>query len=154
MATTRTTININLAMAEGLSAQAVERGVRAATSEAKARLIGDVLSTPGKGRIYTHYFFTYNGRLIRGKKRDKPHRASAPGDAPAVDDGGLRQSVQSEVSNTSNGSVGVVSVNKEYAEHLQFGTEKMAPRPFMNILIRDYGKRIQEAFTRYARLPR
>ena len=29
-------------------------------------LIGDVLSTPGKGRVYTHYFFMYQGRLIRG----------------------------------------------------------------------------------------
>jgi hypothetical protein len=152
--TVRTTVRINLNVAGEISQEAVLRGVRGATIEAKARLKGDVLGEPGTGRTYTHKFFTdKQGRLrVGGLREGGPHTASAPGRAPAPDTGRLRQSVQSEVFSTPEGALGVVSVNAEYAEHLQFGTEKVAPRPFMDILIREYSDRIRAAFEQYARV--
>ena len=141
--TARTTVQIDLTLAGNLSQAAVERGVRAATSEAEARLKGDVLGRPGTGIVYEKY----NPR--------RTHRASIPGAAPAPDTGaaGLRGSVSKEVFAMPDGALGLVSVNKEYAAALQFGTDRVKPRPFLDILIREYGARIQAAFNQYARLP-
>lgn len=55
------------------------------------------------------------------------HRASAPGEAPAMDTGALASSIQVA---PERGSTYVVFTNQEYAAHLEFGTVKMAPRPF------------------------
>lgn len=55
------------------------------------------------------------------------HQASAPGEAPAIDTGVLAASIQTEV----NGTEGQVFTNAETAEMLEFGTVKMAARPFM-----------------------
>lgn len=139
MATTRTTINIDLAIAEQLSQDAVERGVRAATLETKNLVINE-LSQRGTGRAY--------------KRGQKVHVASAPGNPPAPDTGRLRGSTQSEVMSTQNGAVGIVSVNTEYAAALELGTERIAPRPFISTVAREGAKRIAAVFTRYARLPR
>ena len=56
------------------------------------------------------------------------HQASAPGEAPAIDTGNLINSLQIEETGDLEMTV---SVNAEYAEALEFGTSKMAPRPFM-----------------------
>ena len=77
------------------------------------RVVADIqreLSTPGQGAQY--------GR----------HRASAPGDAPAVDTGRLRQSISAVRIDTGHWRVGT---NVEYALYLEFGTRKIAARPFM-----------------------
>lgn len=137
--TARVSVNINLALAEELSRGAVERGVRAATIDAKNITI-DLLSRPGKGEVYR-----------RGKS--VVHRASAPGDPPAPDTGRLRGSTQGEVFATADGALGVVSVNTEYAAALELGTEKMAPRPYISRLATDYAARLQAVFARFARLP-
>jgi HK97 gp10 family phage protein len=139
MANARVTIDINIPLADDISQAAILRGVRGATVEAK-NLVIDKLSQPGKGRVYR-----------RGVSA--VHRASAPGDPPAVDTGRLRGSTQSEVMATSSGAFGIVSVNTEYAAYLEFGTEKIAPRPFMSAVLREGVGRIREAFIRYARIP-
>ncbi len=136
--TTRTTVNINLALAENVSQQAVERGVRAATIDAKGLMIG-ILNQPGTGRAY--------------QRKSVTHVASAPGEPPAPDTGRLRNSTQGEVFATSDGALGVVSVNTEYAAALELGTDKIAARPFISRLARDYSARIQAVFARFARLP-
>lgn len=139
MATTRTTINIDLALAQRLTGEAVERGVRAATIETKNLVINE-LSQRGTGKAYA-----------RGQK---VHVASAPGKPPAPDTGRLRNSTQSEVTRTQTGAVGVVSVNTEYAAALELGTERIAPRPFISTVAREGAARILAAFTRFSRLPR
>jgi hypothetical protein len=55
------------------------------------------------------------------------HIASAPYEAPAVDSGFLieRSIYQESVSKLHF----VVGSNIKYSEHLEFGTQKMAPRP-------------------------
>lgn len=55
------------------------------------------------------------------------HQASAPGEAPAVDTGNLFNSIKAEMTGPK---VGVVFTNVEYAPILEFGSAKMAARPF------------------------
>lgn len=57
------------------------------------------------------------------------HKASGPGEPPAPDTGNLKNSVWTGVDGEK--LVGNVSVGAEYGAFLEFGTAKMAPRPFM-----------------------
>jgi HK97 gp10 family phage protein len=57
----------------------------------------------------------------------KIHRASAPGEAPAVDTANLRNSIETD---KIKEGLHAVSTNAEYAAGLEFGTPKMAARPF------------------------
>lgn len=61
------------------------------------------------------------------------HTASAPGESPAVDTGFLTNSIQVE----ANGLQAIVGTNAEYAEHLEFGTAFIAPRPFFDPAFED-----------------
>lgn len=67
-----------------------------------------------------------SGRLYRRGKRT--HQASAPGEAPAVDTGILRASIAT----ARDGELrAVVQVGADYGIWLEFGTRRMAPRPFL-----------------------
>ncbi len=62
----------------------------------------------------------------RGVNNDKVHRASAPGEAPATDTGGLVISIYNE----SRGKYAkAIGSRLDYAYYLEFGTFKMAKRP-------------------------
>jgi len=78
------------------------------------RIAKNSMSLPKHGKVYK-----------RGKKK---HRASAPGEAPAIDMGNLVNSI--EVIKESAG-VDVVAVHAEYGAALEFGTEHIKARPFM-----------------------
>jgi HK97 gp10 family phage protein len=69
-----------------------------------------------------------SGRFYR-RGKDRIHLASAAGQAPAIDYGHLIDSIQQKLYKTVIG--GEVFTNSEYAEPLEFGTRKMAPRPSM-----------------------
>lgn len=56
------------------------------------------------------------------------HRSSAPGEAPAVDTGTLINSIGVKMPNEL---LAVVYAGVEYALHLELGTVRIAPRPFM-----------------------
>lgn len=56
------------------------------------------------------------------------HRASAPGEAPAVDTGRLFNSIFFEMVSPTKGRV---TVNAPYAAYLEDGTVHMAVRPFV-----------------------
>jgi HK97 gp10 family phage protein len=75
-----------------------------------------------------------SGRFYR-RGADRIHLASAPGQAPAIDYGHLIDSIQQKLYTTVIG--GEVFTNSEYAEPLEFGTRKMAPRPFMAPALED-----------------
>lgn len=75
------------------------------------------LSQQGSGKMY--------------KIEGKTHQASAPGEAPTVLSGDLRASITHFVGKFGGTITGIVSTNMEYAPKLEFGTRKMAPRPFM-----------------------
>jgi len=70
--------------------------------------------------------------IVYSKKRSKSgksveHRASAPGEAPATDEGILANSIKAEI----DGKKAEIVADTEYAAWLEFGTQKMQPRPFM-----------------------
>jgi HK97 gp10 family phage protein len=79
---------------------------------------------------------TMNGNALPLVKRWKPHRASAPGEAPATDTGRLVNSIVVESSAKREGNELVAKVFAgrgavKYARMLEFGTAKIRPRPFM-----------------------
>lgn len=57
----------------------------------------------------------------------RKHRASAAGEAPATDTGRLANSIQADI----QGKQATVYTTLEYAPWLEFGTQKIEPRPFM-----------------------
>ena len=56
------------------------------------------------------------------------HRASAPGEAPAIDTGNLLNSGYHKMTGPTEGEVGF---GAEYAVYLEMGSVRMAPRPFL-----------------------
>lgn len=93
------------------------------------------LSKPGKGRVYTTYFFQKGGKLYAWPKRNKPHRASKPGDPPAVDEGILRASYGHDAQLTQKGAELVIASGDKKAPYLEFGTSQMKPRPHLRPLM-------------------
>ena len=60
---------------------------------------------------------------------------SAPGDPPGVDTGALRASMKAEKGDQD--MTAIVYAGVEYAPYLEFGTERMAARPFFTpVLLR------------------
>jgi hypothetical protein len=106
------------------------------------------LSKPGQGRVYTTYFFMGMSpggpKLYAIGKRDKPHRASAPGDPPAVDEGVLRASYGHSVERTASGGTLTIGSGDEKAPWLEFGTSRMKPRPHVRPLMARNRQRIRD----------
>lgn len=68
--------------------------------------------------------------MVRKVSTPGPPRSS-PGSPPHVDTGDLRKSLQPEVVRTGNTIRGTVSSSVPHALMLEYGTSKMAARPFM-----------------------
>lgn len=68
------------------------------------------------------------GRIYKVSKTGKLHQASAPGEAPAIDTANLVNSIQHEQVGRRDART---FTNTEYGPPLEFGTAKMAARPFM-----------------------
>lgn len=64
----------------------------------------------------------------RGKGRKRIHQASADGEPPAVDFGTLSNSIKIESVKTGTARV---NIGAAHGVHLEFGTRKMAARPFV-----------------------
>lgn len=115
--------------------------VRGSAENIRARAVDAIHDGPKTGRIYgaetAVSFTTKDGKSAdftahRGRKLgdDKVHQASAPGEAPANDEGNLAASIHTEhVSDLAS----EVVVGAAYGDALEHGTEdgKIAPRPFM-----------------------
>lgn len=104
----------------------LEAGALVAETNVKLRL-----SSPGTGHEYTH------GSVV--------HQASAPGQPPAVDTGALRASVMVDKVTAEEA---VIAPHMEYAEHLEFGTVNMEPRPFLRPALDESVDEIYAAFER------
>lgn len=96
---------------------------------------------PGTGRRY--------------KRKSVIHVASAPGQPPAVDTGRLRASIVPKVKTIGGEIVGIVGTNVPYAPYLEFGTSRMAARPFLRRAFKTKGKQIHRLLQQFqARLTR
>lgn len=106
---------------DGVRAAALELMYKQTARKAQElrNAIDDELGKAGTGRRYKR------GNII--------HQASAPGQGPAVDIGRLRQSITALKVEDGHWRVGT---NVEYAPYLEFGTRKMAARPFMRPAVR------------------
>jgi hypothetical protein len=69
-----------------------------------------------------------SGKTYRVPGTKRTYTASAPGEAPAVRLGTLRQSIQVEFISKMHRRVGT---NIKYGKHLELGTRKMAARPYL-----------------------
>lgn len=96
--------------------------------EAEVKII---VSAPGRGRRYR-----------RGKKGI--HIASAPGDTPAPDYGDLKKKMTHEVISQGDTIIARVTSTQNYSLHLELGTERIAPRPFLRPLV----ERMKQAASR------
>lgn len=94
--------------------QAAFRGVVRGTEAVKTRMVERILQPPKTGRIYT--------------RNTVQHQASAPGESPASDTGTLARNVTTtyDVANIT----GYINVSTAYAGALEFGTPRVAARPY------------------------
>jgi len=98
---------------------ALPGGVDAALDRVAIAMTADIQRSfkPGTGREY--------------RRGSVTHRASAPGQPPAVDTGRLRASITWRRGGTHKTNWRDVGTNVLYAVELEKGTSKTAPRPFM-----------------------
>ena len=90
------------------------RGVVISTERVLAEGNRLIASPPKTGRLY--------------RRRGVVHQASAPGEPPATDTGRLIQS--GRAAHDAAELSGTATWSTAYAAGLEFGTQKMAPRPF------------------------
>lgn len=127
-------------------AQIVKETAQAVRAEAQASM-----RTPKTGRTYA-----ISSIKRKATKRDvkagfakergqkfvagyKFHRASAPGEAPAVDTGALVNHISAKMTGKTTA---IVSANQEYAAALEFGSpaRHLAARPFLRPALRKVRK--------------
>lgn len=85
--------------------------------------------------------------LIGKGRRRRTHKASAPGEPPAVRRGFLSPRIRSASSQNADGSVeGVVYTNVLYARFLELGTRVMGSRPAWVRALREKSQEIIEFF--------
>lgn len=71
---------------------------------------------------------------------------SAPGEAPASDTGFLAANITSEVSVSAGIVRGIVRSSAPYSAYLEFGTQQMPARPFLQPALDKKAKAIQKIF--------
>ena len=88
-----------------------------AVNEVRNQAVLGIQRTPKTGKTY--------------KRKKKTHTASSAGNPPAIDGGTLVNSIKYEYDMAKDIFRGEVSASTAYAADLEFGTVKMAARPFM-----------------------
>ena len=112
--------------------QAAFRGVVRGTESVKTRMIERISNPPKTGRIY--------------RRNTVEHQASAPGESPATDTGRLVQSITT--SYDPQRVVGYVNVSSSYAAALEFGTPRVASRPYARVSLAEKTKEIEADIAR------
>ncbi len=119
--------------------KAIKRALFASGEAIRERAIEKIQRDAKTGVTYTHHLLMNKktGNLFPARKRSKPHRASAPGEAPASDTGRLVNSII--VTRKKNGDLVLIRAGGGsvfYVVLLEFGTmlsggREIRPRPFM-----------------------
>lgn len=121
-----------------INRKVVSRGVRAVNAMRNAEL--EVLKGQRNGRVYRKPFSRAT------------YTASAPGESPARRTGNLRMHWNGQVNSKSSSSGGVAIVaelesQESYAAHLENGTSRMAPRPFVEKIKQEATPEIQKIYS-------
>jgi HK97 gp10 family phage protein len=115
-----------------------ERKAVTALASRYERILQELFRLPKRGRLYgiNRKKLKALRKFRAGKRKRAPnvHRASAPGQAPAIDTGALRKGITREIGKDASGTYVEIGVSNEsgraeIAAHLEMGTVKMAPRP-------------------------
>ena len=93
----------------------VSQAVARSTLSVHSRAVKRIQNGPASGIVYELY------------EPRRTHQASAPGEPPMSDTGRLASSMQFEI----DGLTGYVFTPVEYGPYLEFGTSRMAARPFL-----------------------
>lgn len=110
--------------------QSLEEVITDLVTDTHSLAVAGIQGGPKSGRVYDTRFFTdAQGRLRRGEPRP-PHQASAPGQYPASDTGRLAGSVGFELPQPGS-LTGRVGTSVAYGPMLEFGTSRMAARPWL-----------------------
>lgn len=112
--------------------QAAFRAVVRGTESVKTRMVERITQPPKTGRIY--------------KRNTVEHQASAPGESPASDRGRLVQSITTSFDAAT--VTGNVNVATEYAQALEFGTPRVAPRPYARVSLAERADEIRADLAR------
>jgi len=102
----------------------VEEAVFDTATHTHRTAVQGIQKGPASGRVYARYLGRRGGRL----KRPRRHQASAPGEYPASDTGRLASSVQMDQQTRMRIYVGT---RVKYGRHLEYGTSRMAARPWL-----------------------
>ena len=114
-------------------AKALQRSVVAVQDE-----VISLLSRPGTGIVYP--------------RPTIDHVASSPRMPPASDTGTLRNSITTRIVREKDTLIGQITAfasdgsGRNYAKHLEFGTTRMAKRPFMHPALRSQEGKIRKIF--------
>ena len=92
-----------------------------------------------------------SGDIVQKYNPRREHQQSAPYEAPASDTGYLAANISQEVTKqpVARGIpkiVGSVTASAEYAIHLEFGTQNMEPRPFLQPALESNKRKIRQFF--------
>lgn len=106
--------------------------------------------TPKEARA-KNYYAKFTGARARAEIQGTAYQASAPGEPPAQRTGRLRQSFFLTVDPDPKGEKWYANIrtNVKYADDLEYGTERVDPRPFMKPAVEKAlpeAKRIYEEF--------
>lgn len=108
--------------------QAVMVGVMRGTESVKQGMVERIQNPPKTGRVY--------------RRNGVEHQASAPGESPASDTGRLAGSIRTNYDHAN--LTGYVNVATEYAEGLEFGTARVAARPYARPTLAEKAPEIRE----------
>lgn len=114
----------NQAMNEKLkkvSSESISRTLKICCEKMRGEILQGMADTPRNNDI-TYY---------SGKNGTIEHHPSLPGNPPAPDTGNLRASIHYTLGETENGCIARIGTDVEYGKHLEFGTSRMAPRPWL-----------------------
>lgn len=104
-----------LAQADAKSRQMVDNAVRATALSIQADAVKLIQRGEKTGVVYT-------------KRGGTKHQASAPGEAPASDEGTLASRIDAVKLGPFSWAVGT---NLDYGAYLEFGTQRIAERPWL-----------------------
>jgi HK97 gp10 family phage protein len=109
----------------------MENATKAIAGETHGLMVQRIQKNSGTGRVY--------------KRGARTHKASSPGEYPNTDTGALVRSIYWRMVNTLTAHVGTPIL---YGKYLEYGTSKMAARPFIKPTWADMKQRSQTLFNK------